>query len=283
MQVTNFIEKINENYPSFSSGHKKVGKYVMDHPQSVALNSASQLGQEAGVSETTVIRFCYALGYSGYSELQNEVRKHLIYQKSSIQEYLADKEGNDPHPTFFVRSLQRDMANIQTLMEKINMDDIHLAARKIYDSNNILVTGVRTSFAVAHWLSFTLNIIKGHSHLVQPGIDDINYLFTTVDSQSVFIAISFHRYSSMTLDLAELAKKQGAFVIGITDSALSPLRELSDILIPINLSTTSTIDSAPAVFSLVNAIVAGVTVIDKESIEKRREAYENFYPGKFLV
>lgn len=278
-----FKEKIKQHYPTLSSGHKKVGKYVLDHPQEAALKSASQLGHDAGVSETTVIRFCYVLGYSGFSELQNEVRKYLIFQKSGLQEYQANKEGIADQPNFFIQSMQRDQAYIQLLKEQINEDDLYMAARKIYDSNNILVAGVRTSFAIAQWLSFTLNIIKGSSHLIHPGVDDMNYLLSKINNQSIFIAITFHRYSSLTIELAELAKKQGAYVIGITDSELSPLKEHSDILLPIKLPSTSTIETGPVAFSLINALVAGVAVIDKEGFEKRREAYENFNPGKFLI
>jgi DNA-binding MurR/RpiR family transcriptional regulator len=277
------MDRIKLKYPSLSSGQKKVGKYILDHPQVVAMKAASQLGSDVGVSETTVIRFCYALEYSGYSELQSEVRNYLIFQKSTLHEYQADKEGIANKPNFFAQSMQRDQANIQTMKEQINEESLYRTVRKIYDSHNILVCGVRTSFAVAHWFSFTLNIIKGNSHLIQPGIDDINYLLSKINDRSIFIAITFHRYSSITLELAQLAKKQGAFVIGITDSDLSPLGDYSDVLLPVNLSTKSTIDSAPAVFSLINAIVAGVSVIDKKGFEKRRDEYEGFNPGNFLV
>ncbi|GIN95823.1 N-acetylmannosamine kinase [Siminovitchia terrae] len=285
--MTTFIDKIKLKYHTLSSGHKKVGKYVLDQPQEVAMKSASQLGKVIGVSETTVIRFCYALEYSGYSELQIEVRKYLIFHKSSLHYYQAVNSEDSSQSNFFVKSMQRDQDYIHAVIEQINEEDLYRIARRIYDSNNILVAGVRTSFALANWLSFTLNIVKGNSHLIQPGVDDINYLLSNLDNQSVFIGITFHRYSSMTLDLAELAKKQGAYVIGITDSILSPLNEFSDIILPINLSTsasaTSTIDTGPAVLSLINAIVGGVAIIDKEEFKRRREEYEKFNPGQFLI
>ncbi|WP_066388964.1 MurR/RpiR family transcriptional regulator [Neobacillus mesonae] len=281
--MSTFKDKIKLKYPTLSSGHKKVGKYVLDYPQAVAMKSASQLGQDVGVSETTIIRFCYALEYSGYSELQAEIRQFLIFQKSSFQDYQAMKAGEANQPNFFFQNMQRDQAHIQKIIEQINEEDLYRVAKKIYDSDNILVAGVRTSFAVAHWLSFALNIVRGNAHLVQPGVDDINFLFSKLNNQSIFVAITFHRYSSMTLDLAKLAKKQGAYIIGITDSVLSPLEEFADTLLPINLSSTSTLDTGPAVLSLINAIVAGVAVIDKDAFDRRREGYEKFNPGKFLI
>ncbi len=281
--MINFKERIKNKYSSLSAGMKKVGKYVLDNPQALAMKSASQLGQEVGVSETTVIRFCYSLEYSGYSELQNEVRSFLIFQKSSLHEYQAGKEELVNKPNFFAQNFQQHQAHIQEMKENIKEEDLQLAVDRIYQSNKVLVTGMRTSFAVAHWLSFTLNIVRGNSQLIQPGIDDINHLITKLDSESTLIAIAFHRYTPSTLKLAEAAKKQGAFVIGITDSDLSPLSEHSDVLFPIGLSPRSTIDSAPAVFSLVNTIVAGVSVIDIEEFKKRRDNYDRFNSENFFI
>ncbi|MGG1679603.1 MurR/RpiR family transcriptional regulator [Neobacillus sp. NRS-1170] len=282
--MSNFKQRILDKYSLLSVKNKKVGKFIIDNPQEIAMKSASQLGQEVGVSETTVIRFCYALGYSGFSELQNEVRNYLIFQKSSPQEYQTGKEDIANQPNFFVQSMQRDQAKIQEMIEQINNDDLFQTAKRLYESNNILITGIRTSFALAHWLTFTLNIIKGNATLIQPGMDDISHLLSKLDQQSTLIAITFHRYSSITIKLAELAKKQGSFVIGITDSPLSPLAEFSDILLPINLSSwLSTIESTPAVFSLLNAIVGGVSMINKEEFEKRKEIYNAFIPENFFM
>jgi DNA-binding MurR/RpiR family transcriptional regulator len=281
--MLNFKERIKEKYSQLSTGHKKVGKYILDNPQAIAMKSASQLGKDIGVSETTVIRLCYALEYSGYSELQNEVRGYLIFQKSSLQEYQADKVDMANQPNFFAQSIQRDQDHIQEMKEQLNEKDLQLTVDRIFESNHILVMGARTSFSVAQWLTFTLNIVRGNTQLMHPGMDDINHLLANLDNKSIFIAITFQRYTNLTLRLAEAAKKQGAFVIGITDSDLSPLAEFSDVLLPIRLSTWSTIDSAPAIFSLVNAIVAGVSVKDKKEFEKRRDKYEKFNPGHFFI
>ena len=281
--MANFQERIKEKYPILSKGMKKVGKYVIDNPQEIAMHSASQLGQKTGVSETTVIRFCYALAYSGYSELQREVRTYLILQKSSLDKFQAIKEELAQEPQFFSRSIQQTQYHIQEMKEKINEADLQLTVNRIYHSDRVFVTGFHTSFSMAHWLSFTLNIVHGNVQLIHYGIDDINHIFSGLTEDSTLIAITFHRYTSITLRLAEAAKKQGAFIIGITDSELSPIGEHADILLPIGLSTLSTIDSAPAVFTLMNAIVAGVSLIDKDKFLEKKNEYEKFNPGNFLI
>lgn len=95
-----------------------------------------------------------------------------------------------------------------------------------------------------------------------------------MNHQSTLIAISFHRYLKETIKVAQIAKEQGAFVIGITDSPLAPIREYADSIFQIYSSEKSTIDAAPALFSFLNTIVAGVSIKDKEQFEKRKEQYE---------
>ncbi|XJZ29162.1 MurR/RpiR family transcriptional regulator [Bacillota bacterium Lsc_1132] len=82
--------------------------------------------------------------------------------------------------------------------------------------------------------------------------------------------MSFHRYLKETIKMAELAKKQGAIVIGITDSSVAPITQYSDTILTISQPAKSTLDATPTLFSLLNAIVANVSVQDKERFEKNR-------------
>ena len=58
-----------------SRGQRKVAQFVIDNPTLVTTHIASEVGQLIGVSESTVIRFCYAMELGGFSELQEEIKK----------------------------------------------------------------------------------------------------------------------------------------------------------------------------------------------------------------
>jgi DNA-binding MurR/RpiR family transcriptional regulator len=82
--------RIRKSFNDLTASQKLVAHYVLDNPKSIALYPAKEIGTLTNTSETTVIRFCYSLGYSGYSELQEEVRKT----------YLAKSEEKDALITF---------------------------------------------------------------------------------------------------------------------------------------------------------------------------------------
>ncbi|MGG4154966.1 MurR/RpiR family transcriptional regulator [Peribacillus muralis] len=71
-------QKVKEVFPDLSTGQKKVAKYLLVQSHTCAVTSAQKLGEEIGVSETAIIRFCYSLGLSGFAELQKLIRNQLI-------------------------------------------------------------------------------------------------------------------------------------------------------------------------------------------------------------
>ena len=78
MNQLSITQMIKQHYPSLSTGQKKVAEWLTQNHEEGALLTAFQMGRKVGVSETTVIRFSYALGFKGYSEMQEAVRSHWL-------------------------------------------------------------------------------------------------------------------------------------------------------------------------------------------------------------
>ncbi|WP_338753666.1 MurR/RpiR family transcriptional regulator [Bacillus sp. FJAT-52991] len=268
------FNELKEKYSQLSKGQQKVGEYLLKNPQEIALQPASQIGHRIGVSETTVIRFCYSLGLSGYSQLQAMVREHLIHQKSHLNNYYSSKMEMAREPHLYAQVMEKDAENIRKTRATIQEQDIEQTVMKIMEANKVYITGMRTSFAPAQWLSFVLGLVRDDVHLYQPATDDLIAVLQQMNKQSVFVAITFHRYVKETVKLAEMAKEQGAFVISITDSELAPIAQFSDITFVIGEGKDATLDVFPPLFSLLNALIASISVQYAEPIKERQEEYE---------
>ena len=101
-------ELIHQNYNEMSKSQKKVAKYVMDQPKKIAMGLAQEIGTTIGVSETTVIRFCYSLRLSGYSELQKVIREKLLINESSLKTYQKSKVELEQEPHFLAKVMEQD-------------------------------------------------------------------------------------------------------------------------------------------------------------------------------
>ncbi len=270
-----FEQSIKDKFPELSKGHKKIAKYLLEQPQQFAIKSAGQIGTEVGVSETTVIRFCYSLKYDGFSDLQKKVRETLLLQKSSLDQYYSNKLKLLDEPHFFAQVMEQDCQNISRTASQMAERDVQKAVEHLIEGEQILICGLRSSFAPAHWLSFTLGLMRENIFLYKSDTDGLGAVIDRLNARSVFVAISFHRYLKETIHMAELAKQRGATVIGITDSPVAPVSKFADVLLTISPSGKSTLDTTPSLFSLLNAIVAKVSVQDKQRFEKRKQQYES--------
>lgn len=270
-----FIDKLTKHYPSLPKAAKKVADVLLQDSAPLTTKSASEIGRIAGVSETTVIRFCYALDYSGYTELQKEAREHFYNQRSSLHEYEVSKKDLDETQPLYAAVMEKDRVHIERTIQQINENTFARAIERLNNAEKILVNGLRSSFSLAHWFSFSLGLIKGNTSLYQPGIDDVLLRVGELSKTSVLVTISFHRYTKESIMFAKAAKEQGAYIIGITDSPLAPISKYADLLFPVQLPVKSTLDAAPAVISLLNALVAGVYKSSEKDFQARRENYES--------
>lgn len=269
-------QKVKEVFPDLSTGQKKVAKYLFVHSHTFAVTSAQKLGKDIGVSETTIIRFCYSLGLSGFAELQKLIRNQLIFESSSLNEYHSSKLEAANQPNFMAQVMGQDIVSIEKTIKNLSNEDFSKTIDKLAAADNVLVSGHRLSFSAAHWLTFTLRLVREEVHLYRPDTDDIFLLLNKMTENSVFVAISFHRYVKETVKITEMAKQAGAFVIGVTDSELAPIADFTDILLPISTPRTSTIDTAPVLFSLLNSLVAGVSIKDEQGFKERKAIYDAF-------
>ena len=66
----NILHTIQRDLGGFSKGQKRIAAFILENFDRAAFLTASKLGQEVGVSESTVVRFAAELGYDGYPSMQ---------------------------------------------------------------------------------------------------------------------------------------------------------------------------------------------------------------------
>ena len=66
MNKIDVIGVIDENYPAMSKGHKAIANYIKEYYDTAVFMTAAKIGEEIGVSESTVVRFASNLGYNGF-------------------------------------------------------------------------------------------------------------------------------------------------------------------------------------------------------------------------
>ena len=79
------LDKITQARPTFSKGQKRIADFITSHTDKAAFMTAAKMGATVGVSESTVVRFAYELGFGGYPELSRALQQVIKTQLTSVQ------------------------------------------------------------------------------------------------------------------------------------------------------------------------------------------------------
>ncbi len=277
MQNNTLLQTLAQKMNSFSKGQKKIAEFILNQYDKAAYITAAKLGTSVGVSESTVVRFAVGLGFDGYPALQRELKTLVKTKLTAAQrlEVTSDRIGKND---ILTAVLESDTENIKSTLEEIDKAQFEKITKSIICAKNIYVVGVRSSAALASFLSFYLNLIRGNVRLVQSATaSELFEQIFRIEEGDVLIGISFPRYSKRTLKAIKYAKSQGATVIGITDSSSAPVSIESDYCLVAKSEMVSVVDSLVAPLSVINALLVSICISKENEVLSAFNKLENIW------
>lgn len=273
----NVLNEIEAEFSTYSKGQKKIAEYIIKHYDKAAFMTASKLGQEVGISESTVVRFANALGYEGYPELQAALSEIVKTKLTSLQrmEIAYDKMANED---ILSKVINSDISKMRSTLENIDKKAFDRAVEEILNAKKIYILGVRSAAAISNFLGFYFNLLFTDVRLVHTtSVSEMFEQILRAEKGDVVIGVSFPRYSRRTIKALEYAKMRGATVISITDTPRSPLVPQSDISLFAKTDMVSFVDSLVAPLSVVNALIVAIGMRKKQEIAQTLSDLENIW------
>lgn len=267
------ISHIQSQYTRFSKGQKLIAQYILKNYDKVAFMTACKLGEAVGVSESTVVRFANALGYSGYPKLQDALQEVIKNKLTTVQRVDMVKEFNDDS-AILKKIVKSDMDNIKDTLEEIDEKAFEEAANRILKAKRIYIVGMRSSFTIAQYLGFYLGIILDSVHVIRTDMGDAFEQVVKINEDDVLIAISFPRYSKKSYQIVSYAKEKGAHIVSLTDSLFAPVASFTDNLLLVKSNMASFVDSLVPALSIANALIVSVGMKEKEDIKQHFDDLE---------
>ncbi len=260
------LREIEAAEPHLSKGHRHIAEYIIEHYDKAAYMTAARLGQTVGVSESTVVRFADEMGFDGYPELQHSLREIVRNKLTTLQriEITNDRIGSGD---ILDRVVCADIDKIRRTLERIDHDHFKSAVNAIVNAEHIYIIGMRSSSSLASFLSFYFNLIFNNvKHVSNTGGSEVFEQIMRISKRDVMIGISFPRYSKRAINAIEYAKSQGAYIVSVTDSNISPIAALADSLLLAESDMASFVDSLVAPLSIINAIIVAAGMSKKDEI-----------------
>ena len=275
------LTTIHNRMPSFSKGQKRIANYIDSSYDKAAFMTASKLGDVVNVSESTVVRFAVELGFDGYPSMQKALQEMVRNRLTAVQRIgvTNDRFANQDVVSVVLHS---DMESIRMTSESLDRETLKRAVEVITKARHIYIVGVRSSAAIATYMSFYFRNIFDNVRLVESSAtSEMMEQMLHVGEGDVVIGISLPRYSSRTVKLLEFARDSGAEVVVITDSREAPAAKFANYTLLAKSDMVSVVDSLVAPMSLVNALIVSIGRNKEqemsrifENLEKIWEEYE---------
>lgn len=277
-------QRISAAHPDLSRKHKRLARFILDNKYFMSFASASQAGEKTSTSAATVVRFAQSLGYEGFSEMQAAIRAELpsyISAAERIQERLESPIEPDDLPQ---KVFHTDIANIERTASNLMGANLEGALQAIIDAGRIWVIGSGISATSALYLAHSLKIIGFDARFnmnegLSMAVDAAQF-----GQDTLVIALDMWRYVRSTTNTVTIARKQGAHIIAITDSIVSPLAEMADFAFEVAADGVAHSLSPTAILSLINVIIASLSYLaPKQTMQSLRRVDSNYLDNNLLV
>lgn len=271
------IVRIEEKYPSMSKSHKAIANFIREHYDQAVFMTAARLGSELSISESTVVRFAFCLGYEGYPEFQKALAEWVKNKLSSVQK-MDVAYGNSSQSEILTSVLESDIEKLKDTVTNLDPDAFETAVKVILEARNVYIIGLRSCAPLAEFLQFYLNMIRGNVTLLNStSVSETFEQMIRIGEKDVMIGISFPRYSMRTLKAMEFANDRNAKVITITDSIHSPMNLYSSCNLLARSDMVSIVDSLVAPLSVINALVVALCLKQPEAVKENLETLEQVW------
>jgi DNA-binding MurR/RpiR family transcriptional regulator len=263
---------ITERFDEFSRSQKDVARYIVDHLDEAAFQTAEELARRASTSSSTVVRFSQALGFEGYPELQ----------QAAIEEYRSsgDTGASEKNSLFdfdhseFEASLAADYGDLEDTVRNLSAEQIDACVEALAGATRVMIVGMDQLAFFASYLRHLLALLDIRAEVVaSPRQDSITRL-SRLEEGALVIAFSAGRAHPIVVRAMKLAKHRQATTLAITDATLSEVGEHSDLTLYFSSNSPSFIQSNTSLLALVQALAYGVYSRDKGAYKDRIRAFK---------
>jgi DNA-binding MurR/RpiR family transcriptional regulator len=278
--ASSVLIRVRGAMPSLRPAEQRVGEAVLADPAAISESSITAVARQCMTSETTVLRFCRAIGLGGYPELRIALAR-AAQREETDQSARPPVNGtigeNDSVADVVAKISYADSRAVEETGAALDVVALTAAIEAVRAAGRIDVYGIGASALVAHDLHQKLHRLG----LVSFSWADPHLALTSaavLDVADVAIGISHTGTTIDTVDALRVARQHGATTIAVTNFAKSPITEEADLVLTTAARETTfrsgAMASRIAQLALIDCLFTGVA---QRSYEHAIDTLETTY------
>ncbi|MEE3170589.1 MAG: MurR/RpiR family transcriptional regulator [Pseudomonadota bacterium] len=247
----NLLEDIQSRLDSLNKSERKVAEAILRDPTAATRYSIAALARAADVSEPTVNRFCRGFSATGFPDFKIRLAQSIATGTPYIGQNV---EPDDTVAEFADKIMLSTIASLDKARQALDPKALATAIDYLIQAKQINFFGMGGSASVAldaqhKFFRFNIPVMSYDDALMQ------RMVAAGSNVGDVIVLISYTGRTRETVDIAQLARANGATVIGITNPD-SPLAEICTVV----LGVTAPEDTE--VYMPMSSRIIHLTVID---------------------
>ena len=256
---------IAQRHRALSGRLQQIAEFVLDHPTEVALGTVAEVAERSGVPPSAIVRFAHALGFGGFTQMQQIFRSRLVAgvapsYKARLTRMKHEERsilGRKP-AAVLGRFVAEAQSALLALSQSAHARELEAATGILAKARDIYLLGLGGSFPVATHLAYVLRKL-GRRVVLLDGIGgSIHEQSHPATSEDALVAISFRNYYPDTARLFPELVARRVPAISITDSLLSPIVEGATVVFEIQDMPEPALRTLVAPMCLVQALAIGL-------------------------
>ncbi|TCL62731.1 RpiR family transcriptional regulator [Hydrogenispora ethanolica] len=276
------LERIREGRSALRDSEQRVAEHLLTHFQEAINLPITELAEQIGVSEATIVRMCKKLGFRGFQELKITLALDIVQPMQILNE---EVQAEDDMETIAKKIFAYNKQAMDSTLNVLSVRELERAVEALAGAKQIQIYGVAGSWSVA---------ADAAHKLMKTGIPVTAFQDTHMQAMAasllgpgdVVIGISHSGSSKDIVEAVGWAKDSGATTIGITHYARTPLDRVLDI----KLATCSNethyriegLSSRVAQLSIIDTLFIGISLRNFDQVVKNiRRTREAIVPKRF--
>lgn len=278
---SNILEAIRTALPELRKSDTKVAKLVLAEPMRLLDATVAEVAALADVSQPTVIRFCVAIGLSGFAEFKIRLAQGLALGTSATHSVISD---SDDLSAVANKIFEYTLTSLDEARRHLDLHALGRAVDALAAARSIEFFGFGASGLVAQDGQQKFPLF-GVPCRAQSDSHQQIMAASMMTPGDVAIVVS---NTGRTLQLVEAARiaRENATVIGLVGAA-GPLSELCDIVLLVSTHdntnvytpTTSRIAALVMIDILSTAVALRRDVAHLERLQRMKRSLNDFRAG----
>ncbi len=259
MSETPIAGRLLAIFDDLPAQQRVAARWLLDHPDDVALLSMREQAKRVGVPPATMTRLAQRLGYDGFDALKEVYVTSLRGRSDHFvnrTEKLLQRRALDGDVAFTSDLLAGLAGHLKLLSSTETLTAIARAADIVVEQDRLFCIGARSSFSSAHLGAYLLSLIGERTVLVDGagaiGLDTLR----DIGPGDALLALTISPYTRVTVEAVAFARERGASIIAITDSPVSPIARQATATIIVPTSTPSFLQTVAPALIVVESIAA---------------------------